>query len=148
VAAHLADTNILLRMANRTDANHALARRAVRELRAQGHTLHVATQNLVEFRNVITRPLNRNGMGLSPNDADHQLRVMERIFDRLADTDDVYERWKDLVRVHAVLGVQVHDTRLVAAMLVHGVTHILTFNGADFARFASEGIVVVDPTTV
>jgi hypothetical protein len=37
-----------------------------------------------------------------------------------------------------------HDARLVAAMIVHGVTHLLTFNGADFARYS--GIRITDPT--
>ena len=31
--------------------------------------------------------------------------------------------------------MQVHDTRLVAAMKVHGLSHILTFNVKDFKRF-------------
>jgi hypothetical protein len=33
-------------------------------------------------------------------------------------------------------------------MMTHGVTHILTFNTADFTRYATEGIVAVDPMTV
>jgi predicted nucleic acid-binding protein len=36
---------------------------------------------------------------------------------------------------YRVSGVQVHDARLVAAMRVHGVRRILTFNTKDFARF-------------
>jgi hypothetical protein len=36
---------------------------------------------------------------------------------------------------HGVSGVQVHDARLVAAMHVYGVKHILTSNGKDFARY-------------
>lgn len=31
---------------------------------------------------------------------------------------------------------QVHDANLVAAMLVHDIRCLLTFNGADFRRFA------------
>jgi predicted nucleic acid-binding protein len=49
---------------------------------------------------------------------------------------------------YGVSGVQAYDARLVAAMIVHHVMHILTFNTADFARYAPEGIVAVDPTTV
>ena len=52
-----------------------------------------------------------------------------------------------LVIDYRVSGVQVHDARLVAAMLAHGVTHILTFNTADFARYAPEGIVAVAPAS-
>jgi hypothetical protein len=29
-----------------------------------------------------------------------------------------------------------HDVRLVALMLAHGVTHLLTLNGADFRRYS------------
>jgi len=46
------------------------------------------------------------------------------------------------------LGVQVHDAHLVATMLAHNITHILTFNTFDFARYAPEGIVAVDPASV
>jgi predicted nucleic acid-binding protein len=51
-----------------------------------------------------------------------------------------------LLVVHAVKGKQVHDARLVAMMEAHGITHILTLNGADFARYP--GIVVIDPAGV
>jgi predicted nucleic acid-binding protein len=51
--------------------------------------------------------------------------------------------WRRLVRDHQVSGRQVHDAHLVATMLVHGITHILTFNGQDFARYAE--IDVIDP---
>jgi predicted nucleic acid-binding protein len=36
---------------------------------------------------------------------------------------------------YRVSGVQVHDARLVAAMHIHGVKRILTFNTKDFARY-------------
>lgn len=39
--------------------------------------------------------------------------------------------------------MQVHDTRLVALMEVHGVRHILTLNPGDFARF--EHVLTVTP---
>ncbi len=44
------------------------------------------------------------------------------------------------------MGVNVHDARLVAAMLVHGLTHILTFNTPDFRRFSQ--ITVVHPSEI
>lgn len=33
-------------------------------------------------------------------------------------------------------------------MLTHSLTHILTFNTADFTRYTEAGIVVIDPTTI
>lgn len=49
---------------------------------------------------------------------------------------------------YGVSGVQVHDARLVAALLANGLTHILTFNASDFARYAPTGIVGVEPSSV
>jgi len=40
----------------------------------------------------------------------------------------------------------VHDARLAAAMLVHGLNHILTLNQPDFARYT--GLEVVHPQAV
>ena len=55
----------------------------------------------------------------------------------------MHVEWRRLVVRHAVTGVKVHDARLVAAMLVHGVSNILTLNDRDFARYA--GISAVNP---
>jgi predicted nucleic acid-binding protein len=40
-------------------------------------------------------------------------------------------------------GRQVHDANIVATMLAHGETRLLTFNDADFRRFSSVIEVVV-----
>jgi len=58
-------------------------------------------------------------------------------------TDDVYPEWRRLVVTHGVSGKKAHDARLVAAMTVNRITHILTFNADDFARYT--GINVIDP---
>jgi predicted nucleic acid-binding protein len=36
-----------------------------------------------------------------------------------------------------VAGRQVHDANIVATMLANGITRLLTFNVADFRRFAA-----------
>jgi predicted nucleic acid-binding protein len=64
----------------------------------------------------------------------------------LPDSLAVHEEWRRLLVMHSVSGVQVHDARLVAAMRVHGVKHILTFNDKDFARYAD--IEAVHPRAV
>ena len=40
----------------------------------------------------------------------------------------------------------VHDARLVAAMIVHGIPNLLTFNLPDFKRFTE--ITVISPEEV
>ncbi len=47
---------------------------------------------------------------------------------------------------HAIVGKNAHDTHLVAAMVVHGITHLLTFNKQDFQRFTN--ITVLSPADV
>lgn len=145
---YLVDTNILLRVLHRTDPRHAIVRGAARTLRTNSHKLQATSQNFTEFWNASTRPINRNGFGLTPTETDRLLRIAERIFPLLPDSPAIYPEWRRLVVDYGVSGVQVYDARLAAAMIVHNVTHILTFNTSDFARYAPDGIVAVDPTTV
>ena len=148
--AHLVDTSILARLANTADALHAVAARAVLELHQRGEVLHLTAQNLIEFRNLGTRPKAVNGLGLSVAEAEAKAAVFEGKFPLLAETPDIYPAWKALVGALGVIGKRVHDARLVAVCHVHAVTHLLTFNVAHFVGLAGfgPGVVVVDPATV
>ena len=67
------------------------------------------------------------------------------------ETTAIFPAWKSIVSTLGVVGKQVHDARLVAVCHARGVTHLLTFNGAHFARLAGVGpglMVVVDPADV
>ena len=144
---YLADTNVLLRFLHRTDPRHSIVWSAVHTLKADNQ-LRAASQNFIECWNVSTRPVIRNGFGITPQEADTLLQIAERMFPPLPDSAAVYREWRRLVVQYGVSGVQVHDAHLVATMLAHNITHILTFNTSDFARYAPEGIVAVDPATV
>jgi predicted nucleic acid-binding protein len=147
---YLLDTTILGRLANTSDVQHAAATRAVLELHRRGDMLHVTPQVMIEFRNVATRPVALNGLGLSTVDTEALAATFEARFPLLAETPDIYPAWKALVSALGVRGKQVHDARLVAVCHVHAVTHVLTFNVAHFTRFASfgPGIAVIDPASV
>ena len=135
---YLADTNILLRFLLRNDPAYSAIRQAVRTLKARGEQIVTTSQNMAEFWNVCTRPSTaRGGLGLSVEATEMRLRLLERHFPVLPDSPAVYERWKELVLTHEVIGVNAHDARLVAAMIVHGVTHILTANVKDFTRYSA-----------
>src|SRR5438093_9383101 len=148
--AHLVDTSILARLANTADALYAVATRAILELHQRGEVLHVTAQNLIEFRNLATRPKAVNGLGLSVLDAEAKTAVFEGTFPLLAETPDIFPAWKALVGALGIIGKQVHDARLLAVCHVHAVSHLLTFNVAHFSRMAAfgPGVVVVDPATV
>lgn len=145
---YIVDTNILLRFAVRNHSLNPTVRSALQTLRFDQNQLHITAQNCVEFWNVATRPLAKNGFGLSLIQSERSLRRIERLFQLLPDRPETYAEWRRLVVQFGVSGVQVHDARLVAAMRVNRITHILTFNAADFRRYASEGIVIVDPASV
>jgi predicted nucleic acid-binding protein len=91
----------------------------------------------------MTRPPVRNGLGLTVADAEREVRAIEAGMSFLPDSAAIYREWRRIVLQHSVLGVQVHDARLAAAMYVHRVSHILTLNVTDFGRFS--GLTPVHP---
>lgn len=132
----LVDSGVLLRLLDRADPLHADIRAAIRRLKRRGDEPVTAAQNIAEFWNVATRPPSaRGGYGLSVADTEHRLRLIERLFPVLTESPISYTLWRNLVRTHAVQGVQVHDARLVALAQAHGIIHILTLNVADFMRY-------------
>jgi predicted nucleic acid-binding protein len=62
------------------------------------------------------------------------------------ETAEIFPTWRKLVLHHRVSGIHVYDARIVAAMTVHQVSKILTFDLDDFKRYAS--ITVVHPTSI
>lgn len=143
---YLADTNILLRLLEPNTPMCESARQAILALHAKGETVFIAPQIIAEFWNGATRPVEVNGFGMTPAQAEVEVRQIEEFFPLLPETPALYIQWRKLIADHSVIGVQVHDTRLAALMLVHGVTHLLTFNLRDFQRFG--GITAVHPDQI
>ena len=137
------DTNILLRSIDDGHPAQPVAQNGLLELRNNGETPSIFPQNLVEFWAVATRPVLNNGLGWSVDRAEQELADLKNLFVLLADTDAILPEWERLVVHHRVIGKQAHDARLVASMLVHSVTHLLTFNTNDFKRY--DEITVVNP---
>jgi predicted nucleic acid-binding protein len=143
---YLVDTNILTRMADPAHAMHQEALDAVKLLIQQGHKLHVVPQNFYEFWVVATRPANVNGLGKTAAEALLDLTNLKGLFLWLDDLPLVYGVWEELVTKTPILGKNAHDARFVAAMTVHGLTHLLTFNIQDFRQYPS--ITAVTPADV
>jgi predicted nucleic acid-binding protein len=143
---YLVDSNILIRLVHRSDPMHSDAQNAYRMLRRQGEMLCIVPQNSIEFWAVATRPTNANGLGLTIAEAFHESSLLKSLFILLPDTPVIFSEWEKLVAKYQVMGKQVHDTRLVAAMIAHQITHLLTFNTDDFKRFAE--ITAIDPRSI
>ena len=146
---YLVDSNVLLRWLDTTDEEHSTAKNAIDALDAQGHSLHIAPQNIIEFWAVASRPIDKNGFGWDVARCISSVPLLLASFDYLPDTTAIFDEWRRLVTVYSVVGLHVHDTRLVAVMKAHGVDSLLTFNAKHFQRFeAGENIAVVEPASV
>lgn len=143
---YLMDTNLLLRSVATESPMYFDAVSAIQKLQQGGSRLHTVSQNLIEFWNVYTRPTERNGFGRTVVEAKAECDRLKQLFPLLLDTAEIYPMWENLVVRYGVMGVNVHDARLVAAMQVHGLTHILTFNIGDFRRYAE--ITAIAPSEV
>jgi len=143
---YLVDTNILLRLVQKNSPMHLDTQRAILTLKKQGEFLCIIPQNIIEFWAVATRPLDKNGLGLSITQAEEESEKLKKIFILELDTPQIFTEWESLVIKYQVMGKQVHDARLAAAMVAHNITHLLTFNVDDFKRFSD--IVVVDPRSI
>lgn len=108
--------------------------------------MNLVRQNLIELWVVATRPVEQNGLGMSVADAAAALARLKSMFALLPETAAIYPAREDLVTTHRVSGKPAHDARLVAAMQVHGLTNVLTFDRSGFARFP--GIDVLHPADV
>jgi predicted nucleic acid-binding protein len=137
----LVDTNILCRIAEPDHPQNATAATAVRRLLENGDTLHIVPQNFYEFWVVATRPSTKSGLGMTPARTISKMNELSPAFSFLSDVPAIFSQWQKLVLQYDCKGKIAHDVRLVAAMLVHGVERILTFNAPDFARFSEIGVV-------
>jgi predicted nucleic acid-binding protein len=142
----LVDTNVLIRLANTSDPSYPVAFAAIHALKAQGDDLRIVPQSLYEFWVVATRPTANNGLGLTTAACGTEIDQLEAAFPVLHDLPGLVAEWKALVVAHDCKGKVAHDARIVAAMRTHGLTRILTFNGADFHRYP--GLTVLDPAAV
>jgi predicted nucleic acid-binding protein len=133
-------------MAEPADPRYQAALDATDTLGKQGHILCLVPQNFYEFWVVSTRPVAQNGRGKTPDEVMVEFAFFESHFAVFSDTPAVFDAWKKLMAAYKVSGKPSHDARLVAAMLTHGITHILTFNDQDFRRYA--GITPISPASV
>lgn len=142
----LVDTSALLRTLQPRHPQLEIVRSAIKVLTARGRELHIVPQILVELWVVATRPFEQNGLGLTLEQTSAELQRIKSIFILLPEMPAIYPAWEALVTRHAVSGKPAHDARLVAAMQVHGLTAVLTFDKTGFTRFP--GIEVIHPADV
>jgi len=123
-----------------------IAQKGLLALRERGEVLSIFPQNLIEFWSVATRPVINNGLGFSIAKTEDEIISLKALFALQPDTSEIFSEWEKIVLQYQVSGKQAHDARLVAAMRVHNLTHLLTFNITDFKRFTT--ITAVSPQSL
>jgi predicted nucleic acid-binding protein len=132
----LVDANVLVFAANPNSPWHAAAVARLHEASQDGISLVVTPQVVREFIAAASRP----APGESPPPIDPILENVRRIREGFLLLDEhaaTVDRLVKLLKDIPTGGKQVHDANIVATMLTHGVSTLLTHNTGDFARFAS-----------
>jgi predicted nucleic acid-binding protein len=143
----LVDTNVVARLLPRVGATtHLVATNAVTRLRDEQNELFVVPQIIYEYWVVATRPVEQNGFGFTPAEAAQDIVHLKRLFTLLRDERSIFDHWEQLAISCQVAGKAAHDTRLVAAMKRHSLSHLLTFNPSDFKRYHT--IQLLDPVSL
>jgi predicted nucleic acid-binding protein len=130
------DANVLVFAANPLSPWHAAAATRLREARLGNISLLVNPQVVREFIAAASRP----PPGGPPPPSDPILDNVRRIragFVLLDEHAATIDRLAELLRTFPTCGKQVHDANVVATMLTHGVSTILTHNTGDFIRFSA-----------
>lgn len=133
MAKYLLDTNVVIRFCNSSDVQYSLATDAIAHLLANGDECFLTAQVLIEFWVVATRPIEVNGLGWT---VEHTRTTIDQLLNRfplLEESPQIFSNWLNLVTESNVLGKRTHDVRIIATMLAHGITHLITFNPGDFA---------------
>ncbi len=128
----LLDTNILVYAANRDSEFHFIALQ-IREKTVTGETeACVSLQNLTESYSVITsrrveHPLPPELAVIELNKYFENEKIKKIYFDEVG-----FRILGDLIRKYKLIAQSIYDLQIVATMLAHGVTKIITANESDF----------------
>ncbi|MBK1989064.1 type II toxin-antitoxin system VapC family toxin [Sphaerospermopsis aphanizomenoides BCCUSP55] len=146
MTSYLLDTNVILRFTDSQSSEYNLISNAISEILLEGGKCFITSQVIVEFWVVATRPANVNGLGWTVEQTKQAVQMLINQFDLLEETPDVFSTWLNLVTTYNISGKRTHDIRLLAVMLTHHISHILTLNPKDF--IAVPEITIIHPQNI
>ena len=101
---YLLDSNILLRWVKPDHNDYPLVVSAIDAILRRDDVLCYTSQNVGEFWNTCTRPLDRIGYALSPQETDRRAKFFEEKLRLLPDSLAVHEEWRDCLSRMVCLG--------------------------------------------
>ena len=129
------DTNVLLAATDESRANHRAARAVFTEAQRSGCHLGVSGQILREYLVVATRPAAADGLGLNTEAAVRNVGAFARRTVFCDESEAVSVRLRRLAASGNLKGMRIHDANVVATLLAHGVSRLITENADDFQGF-------------
>lgn len=128
------ETNVLVAVHRRDNAFHERATSALTELVAGGGPWAIPWPCVHEFHSTVTHPRKY----LPPSGTEQSLDQIDAWIDAgarfIGEAGDHLDRLRQLVSDGHVVGGMVHDARIAAICLSHGVTELWTAD-RDFSRF-------------
>src|SRR5260370_42566700 len=107
---YLVDSNILLWWVKPDHNDYPLVVSAIDAILRRNDVLCYTSQNVGEFWNTCTRPLDRNGYALSPQETDRRAKNFEEKPRLLPDSPAVHEEWRKLLVTPRGFAVYDHDS--------------------------------------
>jgi predicted nucleic acid-binding protein len=132
----LLDTNILVRLNDVDSDKREACFDVIHQVRSSASNVCVCAQNLIEYASVATRPILSNGMARDHATVLRDIDYFLSAFLLLPEPPDIYIWWRNLIESVPSTGRKIHDARLVAFMLAHGIRELLTLDPEDFARYS------------
>lgn len=130
------DTNVLLTATTPARTLHESALEVLNSWPQREVQLCASGQVLREYLVVATRPIEVNGLGLSPEDALLNAASIRKRVQILAEGEATLRRVEQVTRDYGCRGKQIHDAHIAATALEHGVGRLVTENTGDFKRYA------------
>jgi predicted nucleic acid-binding protein len=132
----LLDTNILLTATDNSRPEFKEARELFGRALESGVHLCISSQIIREYLVAATRPVEVNGLGLSPSGAVHNIHTFKRRLIFLEETELVSSELVNLVLRHELRGKKIHDANIVAFMQVENIHKLISCNPEDFVPFS------------
>ena len=130
------DTNILVYANTVSAPEHLTAQNQLQALIAGGVELWTSRQVLREYMATLTR-VQTFTRPVPPAAIEIDIHRFEDQYEVAEDGPNVTVYLLKLLNTVAIGGKQIHDANIVATMLAHNLTRLITDNAADFHRFRS-----------
>jgi predicted nucleic acid-binding protein len=130
------DTNVLLRATHADADMYTQAARLLKQARRNYEELWISRQVIREYLVNVLRP-GILSIPLTPSEAVIRVSRLRALFTIADDTDEVTTQLLALLQRFPGGGKQVHDTNIIATMLVNKIDTLITADVEDMRRFST-----------